>query len=132
MQVLKMRALALLLSLTLLAGFSLHSAKVASAHSLIANTQCLQYMRTEDDSNGNPFAEHTRFVKVDSNIDLTNLYNQGQAVITYTSPDDSDNETFDNKSWMQAQTVNTWGVSTRWAWFHSDWASGTWIIWWTC
>lgn len=70
---------------------------------------------------GSPSVEHTKYVTVSSSIDLANRYNQGQAVILYTS-EYGGYEGFSKNSWMQPWGINVWGVSTTWSYTHPHWA----------
>jgi len=86
----------------------------------------MQGMYTREDGG----FRHDKYVGVNASVDVTQQYNQGLAVIWYYNGGDS--EFFDHNSWMKPMEYNLWGVSTWWAFWHPDWRSGTWIVYYQC
>ena len=110
-----LRTLSLLgvLSLLLL-GSSFSKAAVPSVQAT-----CLpgmQGMNTQEENTG---LQHYRYVGVNSDTDITQLYLQGKAVIWYRKGDDT--EFFGRNTWMKPQQKNAWDISPDWAIFHPDW-----------
>jgi hypothetical protein len=87
----------------------------------------MQGMYTQE---GNAGLQHYRYVGVNSDTDITQLYLQGKAVIWYRKGNDT--EFFDHNTWMKPQQKNVWDISPDWAIFHPDWRSGSWTVSYSC
>ena len=109
-----LRTLSLLgvLSLLLLGG-SFSKAAVPSVQAT-----CLPGMQGMYTQEGNTGLQHYRYVGVNSDTDITQLYLQGKAVIWYRKGDDT--EFFGRNTWMKPQQKNAWDISPDWAIFHPD------------
>lgn len=95
---------------------------------------CAATLTPVDNAPGDLFTEHKKnLFAYDTSTDVTQLFIQGKATISYSDQNYNILGGFDNTSSdIGAQSLNQWGLRTRWAIFHQDFTTYHWLALWNC